>query len=387
VLDEAGEEEGETDGIYACVVINNSGAGDKDARKREERMLASDPSNQETGKWHRMSIQSMAYKPSMPPPIELYKLYKKLVDGVEKRCNMLTIAMLPEHTQAMATRIKGIRSKLPLVKSEMKPLGTSTEEKDKVVLEKVIFQCHNWFIAIAEANDKHDRAYVLQYALDGIFATLHAGGNSLASRYGDRWHDYSLLEKRQAANVPSTDQIEAQTIAAVKDAKAKSDLLSKRVAGQPAAGPSPDSTGSGTGQTGRTLQSGGGTKSPFQPPYPAPDGQQWVWNNSSQELELQPLQQFGGSQQGRFYPGTYNRGARSKGKYKNFGGAATRGGLFGAARGAGGFRRFNGGFGNRGGRGNFQAQPFQQLPFQQQQQFQQPLPQSLLQIPQNYGNQ
>jgi hypothetical protein len=85
-----------------AVIITDSGSGgDEEAKRKEEQLLQSDPSNMLTNAWHGRSAKGMKYHESEPPKAENYTVFKKVVQGVDKRINPLTMAITPDHRTAI----------------------------------------------------------------------------------------------------------------------------------------------------------------------------------------------------------------------------------------------------------------------------------------------
>jgi hypothetical protein len=255
--------------------------------------------------------------------------------------------------------MKGIRSKMPLIKSTPKALNSSRLEEERVKAEKEYNTSFNLFSAIYQANSDEDKQMVAYYALDGMCLTAQASGDSLTKRIGEKWGSQLLFQRRQAATTPSTDQVEGMVIAAAKEQRNRESFLSRRGPGQTVATLSPEDDSSFTSTTAqRATPSSAGTTQ-------AAAGWPTNWNSTACDQAQQ--QQYGPTSLADWLP-TGSRGGRGRGRtrYRSRGGL--RGGLFGQGR--GGTWRGNGTPGLRGGRGGqFQGQQQQQglqLPQQQQ---------------------
>jgi hypothetical protein len=358
------EDDGESTGQYMAMVVTDSGSGaNKEARRKEEQLLQSDPSNMITSAWHNMSAKGIKYRQSELPNAENDVIFKKLVQGTEKRINPLTMAISPDHRAAMQIRMKGIRSKMPLIKSIPKALNGSKLEEERVDSEKGNNANFNLYSAIYQANSDGDKQMVAYYAMDGMCLTAQNSGDSLAKRFGEKWGSQLLFQRRQAASTPSTDQVEGMVIATAKEQRARESFLSKRGPGQPAATPTPEDDSSYTSTN--SSRAGGYSTAATQPRW------QSAWNTTTNDGGQH--QQSGGSFQSSWFP-EGSRGGRGRGRARSRSRGSFRGALYGQGR--GGAWRGGGFSGPRGNRGGLsQAQ-------QQQQQGQQ---QPLLQVPQANG--
>jgi hypothetical protein len=62
-----------------------------------------------------------------------------------------------------------------------------------------------------------DKKMAYEYCLDGMVLNAHEAGNSLAKRLGEKFNSSALFDRRQAATLPSTSQMERLAISTAKD--------------------------------------------------------------------------------------------------------------------------------------------------------------------------